>query len=291
MEPTRFSWESMGTHWQVSMWEEIDDNKLNDLRMEIIQKSEAFDRTYSRFISDSLVSTLSTKTGVQEVPKDLTTMLRLYEQLNRLSGGKCNPLVGFALSDLGYDAEYSLKEKQTVRSVPEFSKTVTIIDDTHIDLREPVMIDVGAAGKGYFVDRIADVLDARGIKQFLVDGSGDIRYRGNGTPLRAGLEHPDDPTKVIGAIALADGAFCASAINRRKWGTHHHILDPDSLASPGRILAAWVKAGTAALADGLATTIFLCDPETLRGELDFEYCLLNDEYKIKRSTGFTAEFF
>ncbi len=290
-DPKRFAWESMGTHWQVTIWDAIGDEDLEALRATIIKKSDAFDQTYSRFIGDSLVTRLSTQTGRQSVPEDLVSMLRLYGQLNRLSRGKCNPLVGFALSDLGYDAQYSLQEKKTLRRVPEFGKTVTIIDDRTIELHEPVMIDVGAAGKGYFVDRIADVLDAQGLKHFLVDGSGDIRYRGNGHPIRAGLEHPDDPTKVIGTIELSDGAFCASAVNRRKWGTHHHILDPDSLCSPGTIIAAWVIAESAALADGLSTTMFLCDPEELRKELQFEYCLLNDEYKIRRSEGFVAELF
>ncbi len=217
-------------------------------------------------------------------------MLRLYERLNKLSGGKLNPLVGFALSDLGYDATYSLTPKDTVRPVPELASALRIIDDTHIDLQENVLIDLGALGKGFFVDKIAAYLRRQGVRRFLVNGSGDIYYEGNGTPIRAGLEHPEDPTKVIGVIEIERGALCASASNRRRWGAYHHTIDPQALTSPEDIVATWVRADSAALADGLCTCLFLTEPQRY-GDIPFEYCLLNPEYKIKRSAGFTAELF
>ncbi len=289
-DPKQFLYESMGTAWSVSVWDDIDPSVFSGLKTSIIADSKAFDETYSRFKAASLVWQLSEKRGLLEVPEDLVLMLRLYDRLGALSGGKLNPLVGFALSDLGYDATYTLKPKDSIRPVPEFGKALRIIDDTHIELMESVLIDLGALGKGFFVDKIAAYLRRQGIRRFLVNGSGDIYYSGDGKPLRAGLEHPSDPTKVIGVIEISEGALCASATNRRAWSGYHHTIDPQSLTSPQDIIATWVRADTAALADGLSTCLFLTEPERFR-DISFEYCLLNPAYKIKRSAGFTAELF
>lgn len=289
-EPQHFSYESMGTSWEVTIWDDVDPTVFTALRASILAQSQEFDETYSRFKKDSLIWELTQKTGVIEVPKDLVAMLRIYEKLYRLSGEILNPLVGFALSDLGYDAEYSLTPKDTVRPVPNFNAALSIIDDTHIELRESVLIDLGALGKGFFVDKIALYLKGQGLTRFLVNGSGDIYYSGAGTPLRAGLEHPADPRKVIGIIEITDGALCASASNRRKWDKYHHTLNPKTLTSPEEIVATWVRADSAALADGLCTCLFMTEPERYT-ELGFEYCLLNPAYAIKRSAGFLAELF
>ncbi len=154
-----------------------------------------------------------------------------------------------------------------------------------------MLIDLGALGKGYFVDKIAEFLAQKGMRRFLVNGSGDMVYKGDGQTLRVGLEHPEDATKVIGVVEMTDGAMCGSGSNRRKWDKYHHTLDPFSLTSPNEVIATWVTAESAAVADGLATCLFLAEPECFREELAFEYCMLNPEYKVKRSAGFAAELF
>lgn len=281
----------MGTQWAITVWDALDPTVFSDIKASIIAASRAFDETYSRFKKSSLVWKLADMRGVIDVPRDLVAMLRIYATLYDLSGGLCTPLVGFSLSDLGYDAEYSLRKKDIVRPVPEFHQAISIVDDTHIELRDAVLIDLGALGKGFFVDRIAEMLRERGIKKFLVNGSGDIYYRGNGDSIRVGLEHPDDPTKVIGTIDMTDGSMCASSGNRRTWNSAHHIINPHSLASPTDIIATWVIAEKAAIADGLATCLFFNEPERFQQQWTFEYCMLNHEYNVKRSKGFHAELF
>ncbi len=289
--PQSFGYQSMGTTWKVSIWDDLESSVLADLERSILARSKAFDQTYSRFIKSSLICSLSEKRGIVAVPKDLVTMLRLYEKFFDYTDGKVTPLVGFALSDLGYDSEYSLKPKSVIRPVPNFHQALRIVDDTHIELLDSVLIDLGALGKGYFVDVLSSFLKSRGIRRFLVDGSGDIYYHGGGVAIRAGLEDPGDATKAIGVVEMKEGSMCASGINRRKWDKYHHVLDPTSLTSPSDILAVWVLAEKAALADGLATCLFFAEPERLQKNFTFEYCILNHERKVKRSKGFNAELF
>lgn len=290
MKPVSFAYESMGTHWEVSIWDSIEKDNLQQLKHEIIEMSQKFDNTYSRFIPTSLISQIASQTGTIEVPPDFIEMLKMYEQLFILSEKKVNPLVGNSLSDMGYDKEYSLKKKNSIQHTPDLQETVTIIDQHHIHIKKPVLFDFGGLGKGYFVDKITQYLLRNNLRCFLVNGSGDINYQGD-SPITVGLEHPLDTSKIIGTISFSQGAMCSSATNRRAWGDYHHIIDPVTLRSPSEIRAAWVIAPFAALADGLTTALFFVPPEQFLPHYNFEYLLLNKDMKVKRSAGFKAELF
>lgn len=290
-QPRTHAYDAMGTHWQLTIWDTLDDALFGEIIDTIVTDTRRFESLYSRFDKESLVWTLSKMTGKTTVPEELVKMLRTYEDLGDCSGGKCNPLVGFSLSDMGYDEKYSLQEKETVRPTPAFRDAVSILDDSTIHLKERVLIDVGALGKGFFVDTIAAYLRNLGIKRFLVDGSGDIAYEGDGHTISAGLEHPGDEKQVIGVAEFTRGALCGSASNRRRWGKQHHIIDPHTLESADYIIATWVLAENAALADGLATCLFFTEPERYEGRWPFEYCIVNKDMHIKSSPGFPAKLF
>ncbi len=287
-----FTYQSMGTTWVITLWDNIPNEKFLTLQKTIVDRSTIFDHTYSRFIDGSLVWRLSERTGVQEVPHDLVTMLRMYRSLYTPSMHKFTPLIGNTLSDLGYDKDYSLTQKEHIRPTPDFLETVKILDDTHIELREQTLIDLGGLGKGYFVDRIAEYLRAEGIEEFLVNGSGDIAYQRAHGVIRAGLEDPQDHSKVIGVIELSGtGAFCASSGSRRTWGKYHHTIDPDTHSSPTDILATWVLAENAVLADALATCLFFIPEDNFRPAHDFESLIMKNGRSIKASSGFRAQIF
>lgn len=291
MKPVTFAYESMGTHWEVSIWDEIEALVYTEIEEQVIAASDKFDNTYSRFKSDSLISQLATKTGKVEVPHELVMMLKWYQRLNKLSLGKVTPLVGTTLEDMGYDREYSLKEKGSIHPIPDFDRAVSILNDDTIELHSPSLLDLGALGKGYFVDHIKTMLSDKQISHFLVNGSGDIYYSGQEKPIVVGLEHPQDPKKVIGAVKMKKGAMCSSGSNRRAWGKYHHIIDPESLSSTTEIIASWVISDSATVADALATALFLSPAESFSSEFKFEYLLLNKAMKVKLSEGFEVELF
>lgn len=286
-----YAFEALGTKFSLTIWDAISASAAGEYFDAARRAADAFDAQYSRFKSDSLVSRLSSERGVFEVPSDLVSMLRLYEKLNGATAGALNPAIGFALADTGYDAVYSLREGAVIRDVPLFSDALTIRDDTHIELKKHILLDLGAVGKGYLVDQLAAAQKTAGLTRFLVDGSGDLRYVSEAKePIIVGLEHPLDATKIIGTVVLTSGALCGSATNRRTWGTRNHYFNPHTKESPQDVLATWVVADTAACADGLSSALFFTEPETLT-PFNFEYCMVNKDMQRKNSAGFAAEFF
>lgn len=287
--PYRF--EAIGTTWQIDLPDGLLASTRQELEQQIQERIAVFDRNYSRFRSDSLVTTISKEAGHYTLPDDAEPLFSLYEKLYRLTGGLMTPLIGSVLTAAGYDENYSLETKK-MEQAPRWENTLERKGLT-LEVKKPVLLDLGAAGKGYLVDLVAEIIIAAGVRSFCVDAGGDIAYyNNNGESLRIGLEHPSETEAVIGVCNLSSGSsLCGSAGNRRQWGNFHHIINPQTLLSPRHLSAVWVVAASTLLADALTTALFFVEPEVLQHEFEFEYVILGADYSIHRSKTFPAEFF
>ena len=285
MLPSSHTFEALGTRWEI-----VTTNPLtNPLKHKIAACIEAFGSTYSRFRADSLVTKMSKSAGRYEFPDDVMPLLDFYKQLYVLTSGKVTPLIGDALARAGYDADYSFSPKEQV-PVPAWDDALRV-ERNILHTTQPVTLDVGAAGKGYLVDRISSLLDQQEYVDYVIDASGDLIHKGT-IENRVGLEHPFKPGVVIGVIDVQNKSICASAVNRRSWGKGmHHIFDPDTGAPVDEIVATWVIAESAMIADGLATALFFVDPAQLANAFEFEYVRMHTNGAIDYNHKFSGELF
>ena len=253
---------AIGTTWQIDTDRPLTAAERSALHTRI----DAFDRTWSRFRDDSLVARLAEAAGTVEFPDEAVPLVQTYRRLYDGTGGAVTPLIGGTLADLGYDARYTFARSDRVRRTPAWDDAMRW-DGPVVTTDRPLVLDVGAAGKGYLVDILGELLASFGIDSFVVDGSGDLLHRGP-DEIRVGLEHPGDATKVIGVVPLSDDALAASAGNRRTWAGLHHIVDPRTGEPVREVVATWVVAGSAMVADGLATALFFTSPSETRALVD-----------------------
>jgi thiamine biosynthesis lipoprotein len=144
--------------------------------------------------------------------------------------------------------------------------------------REGVMIDLGAIGKGYAVDRAADILRETGIGSALIHG-GTSTACAVGRPLggarwKIGVISPgnDADSRPLSVIELEDETLSVSAIWGRSFRagekTYGHIIDPRTSApAEGAFLtAAVLPSGTEsdALSTALLTAPDLMDALTAK---------------------------
>lgn len=290
MAPFSFRFDAIGTGWQIDIFDAPAATKVPELERAIMGRIAAYDQTYSRFRDDSWIMTIGKRPGTYPLPEDARPLFDLYDTLYRETHGAFTPLIGQVMVDAGYDAVYSLEPKK-VSVPPTWAEALTYSPPT-ITIHRPVIIDIGAAGKGYLIDIVAELLRDHGCTSFCVDAGGDIWFEsGNHDPLRVGLEHPDDITSVVGIATLAHGSICGSAGNRRVWGPYHHIIDPRTLTSPRQILSVWVVAESTMLADALSTCLFLVPANHLQKTHRFEYAILFADYTVEYSKNFPAELF
>jgi FAD:protein FMN transferase len=270
-----------------------------EVRDRIRDRIQEFDRTYSRFRPDSLVSQVAAAPagGRFEFPEDSLALFDLYDRLVAATGGAVDPLVGRQLELLGYDPTYSLtpapaatRAAERARGRPTWAADI-VRDGVTLITRRPLVIDVGAAGKGYLVDLVSAILEQAGVAGFVVDAGGDLRHRGE-HGIRVGLEHPLDPRLVIGLANLQNQALCGSAVNRRAWGDElHHLLDARTGVPATEVVATWAVAGDAALADGLATALFFTGAHQLAETFRFASVRLLADGRAERSADFDGELF
>ena len=284
MPSLRFS--AIGTYWQVDTAQPIG----ADLELRLHDRIDDFDRTYSRFRADSLVSTVAETAGSHRFPDDASRLFDLYDGLFDSTHGAVTPLVGRALEQLGYDSRYSLSRRGPGMPAPDWAAEVAR-DGSTLVTRSPVLIDVGAAGKGYLVDLIGELLHENGVPAFVIDASGDLLVSGP-EPTAVGLEHPFDPTMAIGEVSIENRSICASGSNRRVWGEGlHHILDGRTGEPTREVIATWAIADTALLADGLATALFFADPADLADTFDFEWVRVFSTGRADHSPALTGRLF
>src|SRR6478735_3951058 len=91
MDPTPMSWifEAIGTRWEV-----VTDEPFPASSREAVQAFiDGFDREWSRFRSDSVVSALAAAGGSVPAPRDATLMLDAFAALGAATDGAVNPLV------------------------------------------------------------------------------------------------------------------------------------------------------------------------------------------------------
>jgi thiamine biosynthesis lipoprotein len=204
--PSRYSFDAIGTQWEV----DTDLPLPAIVRQRIKARVEAFDQTYSRFRADSLVSRVATAQagGCFTFPADSPALFNLYDQLHGLTSGAVDPLVGRRLEQLGYDLRYSLQPVPGWQAAGPDSicwPREVLRHGSVIHTQGPLLLDVGAAGKGQLVDSIASLVRAADVRAATVDAGGDMRHFGP-VPVRVGLEHPLDPTRVVGVVELRNAA-------------------------------------------------------------------------------------
>lgn len=282
-----------GTTWVITIYGEDGLRaRAEATYSEVLKYTEWFEATFSRFIETSLVSSFRHTKGVIEVPRECTDILHLYGRAYQMTAGAVTPTIAVTLSDAGYDATKRLVPEETIRLAPAFESILHVLDDTHIEIHSPGMIDFGAIGKGYLVDALAGIIQSRGFTHFMVNGGGDIRYESDTkVALTVGLEDPRDGNMVIGTTTLLSGGICGSATNRRRWNKYNHYIDPRTGISPEHIAAVWVKAARTAEADMLTSCLFFVEPTKLQNEFPFEYCIITKDMSAHYSDGFQASLF
>lgn len=136
-------------------------------------------------------------------------------------------------------------------------------------------LNLGAIGKGYALDRGAELLQNAGIENWMIHGGhSSILAHGNhreGQGWPVGIRNPQMPDRLLATVLLKDRGMGTSGSGTkffRLGGTRYgHIIDPRTGWPSEGMLSVSVMAPDAASADALATAFFV-----LGVEKSLEFC-------------------
>jgi thiamine biosynthesis lipoprotein len=141
-------------------------------------------------------------------------------------------------------------------------------------LKPGVEINVNAIGKGYALDRAAEVLRDEGVDDFLIHGGqssllakGGRRGVASGrSGWSVGVQHPLRHDTRLAEVWLRDQALGTSGSGNQFFHfdgqRYGHVIDPRTGYPAAELLSATIIAPSAAIADALATAAFVMGRES-----------------------------
>jgi FAD:protein FMN transferase len=222
-----------------------------------------------------------------EVEPRLFGLLRLAKELHARTAGAYDITSGPLSKTWGF-----YRRAGKVPSDDDLAATMAKVGSQHLLLNEsrqtvrflkPGMeINLGSIGKGYALDRCAELLEAGGVADFVIHGGqSSVLARGSrgldgSDGWWVGLRNPLRPMEQLGEIRLRNRALGTSGTGTqffyhegRRYG---HILDPRT-GRPGEgMLSTTVIAPTGAEADALSTAFFVMGVDTA-----LAYCQAHDQ--------------
>ncbi|TLM78617.1 FAD:protein FMN transferase [Microbulbifer harenosus] len=300
--PEKTTWKlsgpTMGTAYHITVTDVPRTVIRAELQSAIDAELAAVNQEMSTYIPDSeLMRFNDAPVGAAvEVSAHLADVIARSLDIYRRSGGAFDVTVGPLVNLWGF-GPLPEPEKIPADSDIEALKQVIgsdalLLDGRHLSKTRPVKVDLSAIAKGHGVDRVADLLEARGIANYLVEVGGELRTAGvnpRGAVWRVGIERPSagqvvqEPIQVTGKGIATSGDY--RNYYERDGKRYAHTIDPRTgRPVEHRLASVTVIADTCAEADGFATALNVMGAEaalTLAEEQQLAVFLL-----VKTDTGF-----
>lgn len=224
----------------------------------------------SRYLETSDITRINHLPANQPLPIGLEAFecLAIGAEIHEQTGGAFDMTVGFLVDAwLDEDKKPRTPSDEELRFAREHTGMDLILLDepTHAVAltKSPVRVDPGAIGKGYGVDRMAELLREWSIDRALIHGgfstvlAMDAPHGAKGWPIT--LSDPANRQRTLARLELERIAVGASGVQKGQ-----HIIDP-RVARPieGKI-AAWSVAPDATRADALSTAFMVMPPREVQ---------------------------
>ncbi|MEI6669091.1 MAG: FAD:protein FMN transferase [Acidobacteriota bacterium] len=238
---------------------------------------DRLEQQLSRFLENSDITRINHLTPGDATIVGYETMqcLRLACLIHEATDGAFDPALGAGFERVRLDPEAFIV---SVVPGPE-SDPADGEAPASQDAAGPLQIDLGAIGKGFAIDRVAEVLEDWEMPRALIDAGSssvlalDPPEGDDGWPLT--ISEPGSNGPVLATVCVCQVALGASGIRKPD-----HIVDPRSRTPVRSRAAAWVSAprsvlagigrraevegASAAVADALSTAFMIAPVECIR---------------------------
>ena len=260
----------MGTVFEIAAYGESRE-QVSAAIDKAFQEIVRMDDLMSNYKAESALSHLnrSAHFHAESVSPDLYRVIERGLQLSKLSDGKFDitiaPLVNLWKASPVGDSVPSPAEQRQAQSCVGYDKIELIPPDQIMFRSSCLQLDLGAIGKGYAIDRAAEVLHSLRIENaFLNAGGSTIVAMGSPPGQVAWLVRLRDPSHRFDPyVMLKNGSVSTSEQTPQSLLGHDspgHIIDPSTGKPLETQFAVSVIAPTGTMSDGLSTTLLLLGP-------------------------------
>ncbi|MBU2995027.1 FAD:protein FMN transferase [Cellulophaga baltica] len=304
----RASGNALGTTYSIIFY----DTEHRDFSKEIDSLFVAMNKSMSTYQSDSDISKINKGDSTVVIDEMFEEVFNLSKKVNKTTNGYFDPTVGILVNSWGFGQGKHIElDSVKVDSLLEFvgfNKVKLEEDKTIRKVNANILFDFNAIAKGYTVDRLAVLLDQKGISDYLIEVGGELISKGinkiKNKAFVVGIDNPKatDRTSPIAKIYLKDRAMASSGnyrhyrVDKKTGKKFVHTVDPISgFTKNSNVLAVSVLAENCAEADAFATSFMamdLVDSMELLSKIThidayFIYVGVDDQIKFFSTDGFS----
>jgi thiamine biosynthesis lipoprotein len=229
------------------------------------------DTSMSTWIPNSIISRINNNEENVIVDDYFKVVFNKSVEVSKKTDGNFDITVGPLVNAWGFGAtSKNTVDKTKVDSLLQLVnyKMVTLKDNRIIKEKPAIKIDFNAIAQGYSVDVIADFLESKGIRNFLVELGGEVIARGKkeNKEWKVGIDQPTEDKsserKLEAIIDLNDRALATSGNYRKFYVVGNqklsHIIDPKTgYPAKHNLLSTTVIADDGITADAYATAFMV----------------------------------
>ena len=259
---------ALGTSYSIIY---ISDKPL-DFQKEIDSVFKVINQSMSTYIIDSDISKINKGDTTIVVDHYFEEVFRKSEKIFKETEGVFDPTIGVLVNAWNFGPQKS----DAIPDALAISKLLDLVGFDKVQLENNkilkenphIYFDFNAIAKGYAVDIAGRFLEAKNIKNYLVEIGGEIRTRGQSAakkPWKAGIEEPNfDGTRSIAKVIDLENHAMATSGSYRKFEIdsitgekYIHIINPKTgYSTQSNLLSvSIITERDCADADGYATAL------------------------------------
>jgi FAD:protein FMN transferase len=296
--------QTMGTTYNIKVVATIEQVEALELQTKIDSLLKQVNQEMSTYIPDSELSIFNKNRTLESVTVStgLARVIKESIRLGNLSEGKLDVTIGPLVNLWGFGPE---KKPEKIPSEELLTATKAKVGLKHLSLVNnqlskaipELYVDLSTIAKGYGVDLVAELIEANGINNYLVEIGGELRLKGfkhTGELWVVAIEKPLTTERSIQQfIVPKDNAMATSGDYRNYFevdgARFSHIIEPD-IGRPinHKLVSVTVIHPSSMTADGLSTALMV-----MGAEKGMEFSVKNDIAALfitKTENGFSEQF-
>ena len=251
----------------------------DDLQNDIKEAMMEVDNSLSPYNPSSIITQINHNQDTT-LNEHFTQVFELAQKISTETEGAFDITVAPLVNAWGFGFKNSIEiEPSAIDSLRQFVgyQKIKMVDGKMVKEDPRLMLDCSAIAKGYGVDRVARLLDKKGVQHYMVDIGGEVVVKGKNPRMktwRIGINKPvEDSLSVnqeLQTILEVSGIGMATSGNYRKFyykdgKRYAHTIDP-RLGTPiqHNILSATVIAKDCTTADAYATAFMVMGLEKVK---------------------------
>lgn len=259
----------------------------------------AVNKSMSTYIPSSDISKINNGDSTLVVDQMFKEVFKLSKKIHENTDGYFDPTVGTLVNAWGFgpgkQIELDSTKVDSLLQYVGFQKVKLTDNGKILKKNADIKFDFNAIAKGYAIDRLALLLEQRGISNFLVEVGGEVVTKGRNQikdkDWVVGIDDPEGEgrTAVKKIINLKNRAMASSGnyikfrVDAKTGEKYVHTIDPKTgYTRNSSTLAATVLAENCAKADGYATAFMAMELVAVKNLLEHQndldaYLIYSDE--------------